>query len=189
MKLTFLTPKEEENLPNKNPFLMGERCEYLPWFLLGIRLDDNTLVGTLMLFNINGISRKAEIGMNVFHPRGTLVAYKAFRELTQEAFKRLELNRIYVKIHSDNKRCLSCIKRTGFIFEGVERQALLIDGKYKDIVVFSRIKSDFERGDQKCQQATKLLRLTTKAKQLLSLIHLSILNLKIIKVLSTKLKN
>lgn len=182
MKLTFLTQEEEENLPNKNPFLMGERCEYLPWFLLGIRLDDNTLVGTLMIFNINGISRKAEIGMNVFHPRGTLIAYKAFRELVNESFKRLNLNRIYVRVHSDNARCLSCIKRSGFIFEGKERQALYIDGKFKDIMVFSQIRDDFERGDRQCRWVIKIHQLMTKTKQMLSSTRLNTPNQAIIKI-------
>lgn len=145
MKITFLTPEEQKYIDSiKDPFLVGERCNYLPWWRFGIRLNDNTLVGSIIIFNISGESRKAEIGMHIFDSRGTLVAYKAFREFVKEVFNRLDLNRIYVKIHSDNKRCLSCIKRAGFIYEGTERQALLVDGQYKDIMVFSQIKNDMK---------------------------------------------
>jgi RimJ/RimL family protein N-acetyltransferase len=172
MKVTHLTPEEQEFIKGQNdPLLLGERCEYLPWFIVGIRLDDNTLVGTMILFNISGQSKKAEIGMNIFNSRGTLIAYKAFKEFVKESFERLNLNRIYAKVHSDNKRCISCLKRSGFFYEGTEREALLVDGVYKDVLIFSQIRKDLERGGSPCRSATKILQRLMKGKLISSLTH------------------
>jgi hypothetical protein len=157
MNITTLTPEELEFFSSLNdPMTIGELCEYLPWIRVGIRLDDNTLVGSITLFNINGFSHKAEFGMHIIHPKGTLVAAKAAKQFIKEAFERLNLNRIYARVHHDNTQCLNCIERFGFKFEGTERQSLLVCGKYKDILVYSILKSDIERGGLRVNRKQKL---------------------------------
>jgi RimJ/RimL family protein N-acetyltransferase len=115
---------------------------------VGIRLDDNTLIGVMSLFNVNPLSRKAEFGLTVFKLNTFLyhAMYPEVRTFLEECFKRLDLNRIYVKIHSDNTRCLSSAKKMGFRYEGTEKQSLLVCGKYKDIVTMAILKNEFFEG-------------------------------------------
>ena len=146
MKTTLLSPEELQYIDSlDDPQTLGEICEYLPCIRVGIRLDDNTLLGTMTLFNINPQSHKAEFGMHIIDSRGTLGAAAEARKFIKEAFERLDLNRIYIRVHHDNKRCLSCVKRFGFQFEGTEKQSLLVCGEFKDIHVYSILRSDFER--------------------------------------------
>ena len=147
MKLTELTNEEKEYIDNiDDPITVTEiyPC-FPPPIRLGIRLNDDALVGTIILFNINGKCRKAEIGIHIFDPRGTLIGYKVLKRFIAEAFKNLPLNRIYARIHSDNERCLRCAKYIGFQQEGTERQSLFVCDKFKDIVVMSILKDDIQK--------------------------------------------
>jgi RimJ/RimL family protein N-acetyltransferase len=149
MKLVPLNQEEMDYVDSLDDSMtMGEICSYLPWLRVGIKTNDDELVGTLTLFNINGHSHKAEFGIHIFNPKGTLLTIRAFREFIKEAFQRLDLNRIYARIHHDNERCLRCAEYVGFRYEGTEKQSLLVCGKYKDVIVMAILKEEFKRGGQ-----------------------------------------
>ena len=157
MKTTLLSPEELEYIDNlDDPQTLGEICEYLPCIRVGIRLDDNTLLGTMTLFNINPQSHKAEFGMHILDSRGTLGAAREAKKFLKEAFERLNLNRIYIRVHYDNERCLSCVKRFGFRYEGTERQSLLVCGEYKDILVFSILREEWLKNEFKEQKVSEV---------------------------------
>lgn len=149
MILTILTPEEEQlfdNLPD--PLFISEVHEDMQRYKVGIKLDDGTLVGMMILFNISETHQKAEFGIRIIESRGVPVAAKAFVGFISDIFNKTPLNRIYMRIHSDNKRCLSNAERIGLRYEGTEREALCIDGKFKDVIVMSVLRSDYERGEQ-----------------------------------------
>ncbi len=147
MKLTFLTTEENAGLDLSDPLFLTEKYDPQE-YRFGIRYDDNTLVGVIFLFNFMNQCRKAEIGLMIFpehrNPAGERTAYKAFKEFIPAVFEIGSLNRIYARVHADNKPCLSCIERLGFKYEGTERQTLLVNGVFKDIKVFSIIKNDLK---------------------------------------------
>jgi ribosomal-protein-serine acetyltransferase len=58
------------------------------------------------------------------------------------AFQRLVAHRIRVAAATDNHRSLSVIRRLGFRFEGIARQAELISGRWLDHAIFSRLITD-----------------------------------------------
>lgn len=145
MKVTLLTQEEMDYIDNINdPITITEIYPHLPKFRVGIRLDDNTLIGTMILFNISTENHKAEFGIHIFK-LGTFLYREMLKQVVgflDESFKQLNLNRIYARIHSDNKRSISCAKKIGFSYEGTEKQSLLVCNKYKDIVVMSLLKNE-----------------------------------------------
>lgn len=153
MKITLLTPAELEFFDSvDNPHMLGEIYPHLSRLKVGIRTDENDLIGTMSLFNINGKSHKAEFGIHIYNFKNTFIChgvYKVFKEFIEESFERLNLNRIYARVHQDNKLCLLCAKKIGFKYEGTERQSFLACGEYKDILVFSILKNEI--GDLKRQ--------------------------------------
>jgi RimJ/RimL family protein N-acetyltransferase len=143
MKLEILTPEEERIIDELNdPFMIGETCLYLPRIKVGIKLDDGTLVGMLILFNVQFDHRKAEFGIQIIDSRGTLLAVKAFKQFIKDVFEWGNLNRVYSRIQHDNERCLSCAKRVGFQYEGTERRSLFVNGVWKDVVVMSILREE-----------------------------------------------
>jgi RimJ/RimL family protein N-acetyltransferase len=149
MKATLLTPEEIEFVSNiNNPLTTIDVYTFFPWQRFGIRLDDGTLVGSVFLFNINLPCRKAEIGIHIFDRRGISPGgLMAFQECLRESFEKIGLNRVYGRIYPENKTCISCAEKLGFVYEGMERQALFINGKYQDLMIYSLLKSEFESGD------------------------------------------
>jgi RimJ/RimL family protein N-acetyltransferase len=149
MKTTLLTPEELTTFENHfDPMTRTEIYSRTPMIRVGIRLDDNTLIGVMSLFNVNPLSRKAEFGLTVFKLNTFLcrAMYKEVRQFLEECFNRLDLNRIYIKVHSDNARCLSSAEKMGFQYEGTEKQSLFVCGKYKDIVTMAILKNEFFEG-------------------------------------------
>jgi ribosomal-protein-serine acetyltransferase len=58
------------------------------------------------------------------------------------AFRQLGAHRIRVAAATDNHASLAVIRRLGFRFEGISRQAELIAGRWLDHAVFARLASD-----------------------------------------------
>jgi RimJ/RimL family protein N-acetyltransferase len=99
----------------------------------------------MIVFNIQPAHRKAEFGIFIFDPRGRALVAPAFKQFIKDAFGRLNLNRIYARIHSDNEKSLDCAEAAGFVYEGTERQSLFCCGRFKDVVVMSLLREEFER--------------------------------------------
>lgn len=58
------------------------------------------------------------------------------------AFQKLGAHRIRVAAATDNHRSLAVIRRLGFRFEGISRQAELIGGRWLDHAIFGRLTTD-----------------------------------------------
>lgn len=58
------------------------------------------------------------------------------------AFRQLQANRLRVAASTENHRSLGVIRRLGFHFEGLARQAEYVNGRWLDHAVFSRLRGD-----------------------------------------------
>lgn len=65
---------------------------------------------------------------------GTGVGKALMEELLKHA-ERLSLTRIELRVRTDNERAIALYRHFGFEAEGVERRAMLIDGKYVDFLM------------------------------------------------------
>jgi ribosomal-protein-serine acetyltransferase len=72
---------------------------------------------------------------------GTMTA--AVRVLTDHALSVWELNRVEIRIATENRRSRAIPERLGFSPEGTLRQAELVDGHYLDLVVYSMLAEDW----------------------------------------------
>ena len=57
--------------------------------------------------------------------------------LLRHGFRTLNLNRVYLRVHADNKRAIRTYEKVGFVHEGKLRQAVYKNGKYKDVLLMS----------------------------------------------------
>lgn len=99
--------------------------------------------GLIGFKDIDRINKKTEIGYwlsEKMQHKG--IVSLSTRKLIKYAFKSLKLNRIQIKVATDNTRSEAIPIRLGFAFEGIEREGELHGEKYQDLKVYSLTKSD-----------------------------------------------
>ena len=141
------------------PFKPVTEAQHRAWFtaiqerrdtvLLGIRLlESGALIGSCQLHSIDSVSRCAELQIRLGEARGHGYGTEAVRLLLQLGFKDLNLNRVYLRVFANNAPALHVYEKTGFVREGVLRQAVYVDGKYVDVIAMGILRSDHERGGE-----------------------------------------
>jgi len=102
-------------------------------------------IGNISLQEIDQINRSAEfaiiIGDKSCWGRGD--GREAAGLIISHGFKSLNLNRIYCGTAEDNIGMQKLAESIGFKKEGVAKQALFKDGRYKDVINFGLTKDDY----------------------------------------------
>lgn len=90
-------------------------------------------------------NKKTEIGYWMSQDvQGKGIMTRSVQRLLQYAFEEKELNRIQIKVATDNKKSRAIPERLGFTQEGIERDGeLLVDNRYTDIVIYSILKREY----------------------------------------------
>lgn len=107
---------------------------------------DGAIAGVITLHKISWQDRMGEIGYwlaREFQGRGIMT--DAARAVTEHALVELELNRVEIRCALENVKSAAIPKRLGFKSDGVLRQASLLEGRYRDLEVFSMLRSEYRR--------------------------------------------
>jgi RimJ/RimL family protein N-acetyltransferase len=116
---------------------------------LAIELKDGDgwrLNGNIGIFNLEWTNRCAEFGIFIGDKslwnkgHGT----EAVKLILEHGFETLNLNRIYLRVHSTNPRARRSYEKAGFILEGTLREAVYRHGKYADIHIMSVLRSEWD---------------------------------------------
>lgn len=105
------------------------------------------LAGTVSLLKINHSDKRAEMGYWMREDlQGKGIMTKCCRRLVQYAFKGLNLNRLEMRIVTDNENSCRIPIRLHFLEEGRLRayQQVQKSGIFKDVIIFGLLKSDWE---------------------------------------------
>jgi ribosomal-protein-serine acetyltransferase len=101
---------------------------------------ESEFAGGIGTHKIDWLNRRVEIGYWIasgFQGRGIVTA--GCRALIDHAFDELQLNRVEIHCATGNGKSCAIPKRLGFQFEGVLREAQLLNGAYVDINVYSML--------------------------------------------------
>jgi len=104
------------------------------------------LAGAVGMLPIHWSNRSVELGYwlgEEFQGKGLVTM--TCRALIEHVFRDLELNRVEIRIASENRRSQAVTKRLGFTHEGTFRQAELLNGTLVDIERFALLREDWER--------------------------------------------
>ena len=88
----------------------------------------------------------AEIGYWLskdYNGRGIMT--RAVKALESFGFETFNLNRIGITADSENLKSCAVAERAGYVKEGVLRQANILRGLPRDIAVYSKLKSEWEK--------------------------------------------
>jgi [ribosomal protein S5]-alanine N-acetyltransferase len=148
------------NNPAINLFLtvgwrpVTEKAE-LEWFdniakddaniVMAIETRKKEYIGNVGLHKINYRHRKAEMGIIIGEKSywGKGIATEAEIIISEYGFRHLNLRKIYAGIVAENIGSIKAAKKAGFKEEGILREHLFIDGRYRDIVqlaIFNPVK-------------------------------------------------
>ncbi|HPN65731.1 MAG TPA: GNAT family protein [Candidatus Goldiibacteriota bacterium] len=105
---------------------------------------ENKDVGSVYLRDVDRVNRHAEFGIFIGEPsaRGKGLGAEAARLITDFAFNKLKLNRIFLRVFSDNVKAIKSYKAAGFKTEGIFREHYRIGGQYKDMTFMGRLKGE-----------------------------------------------
>jgi len=124
--------------------------------LLAIETIDGVHMGSVGLHKINWVDRTAEAGMAIGKKSywgrgyGTDAAMLVF----SYAFNDLNLRKLNIRTFSFNERALGQLMKCGCKKEGVQKQQVFKNGKYRDIILFSLFKKDWQMAWKKYQEKT-----------------------------------
>lgn len=105
--------------------------------------SEDRMIGTCGFTCFDLVNHSAEIGY-VLHPdywnRG--IATEAVSAVLRYGFETLGLNRIEARYMKDNLASRRVMEKCGMTFEGIQRSAMLIKGKFEDIGLFAKLCND-----------------------------------------------
>lgn len=118
----------------------------LPMQVLVVMLEDGTRVGWVEVFNVDQGNRKCEVGIAIPSRRGRGLSRRVGKHALRWLFGEAGMNRVYARIPESNRLSIRLVESLGFTHEGIEREALLRDGRFEDIHVYAMTRTDFKGG-------------------------------------------
>jgi ribosomal-protein-alanine N-acetyltransferase len=109
-----------------------------------IRRQDGRLIGAITLDNIRrGPSQSGQVGYWV-GPAYARQGYmgEALDALIRHAFQMMDLTRVEAACLASNAASRALLERSGFGYEGVVRGYLQIAGRWRDHVLYARLRAD-----------------------------------------------
>ena len=122
--------------------------KYYDWAV--ILKSSGKMIGTCGFSSILPEHRSAEVGY-VLNPafRGQGIAGEALSAVLDFAFRKMALNRVEAKCVAENASSERVMQKVGMTFEGVARSALLVKGEFRNIKIYSMLRSEYVRFNQK----------------------------------------
>lgn len=111
-----------------------------------IELENGSVIGVIMLFDIDMKNGTAEVGYKTMADKEVRIKGDmddAMQGVLNYAFRELRLNCVMAHALADNERSERLLVRNGFICEGQLRQRIYQSGTYTDMKVFSILQNEF----------------------------------------------
>ncbi|MGG3306668.1 GNAT family protein [Paenibacillus lautus] len=108
-----------------------------------IEFESNEIIGSCGYDSLDFENAKAEIGFDIsraFWGKG--YASEAIRSLLDYGFSTLKLNRIEAQVEPENVNSIKVLQKLNFTFEGTLRQYERVNGKFKDLSIYSKLITD-----------------------------------------------
>ena len=101
---------------------------------------DSKYIGNVWLWNIEKMHRKAEVRIVIGAEQGKGYGAQALDVITNYAFEKLKLNRLYAYVFEYNKRAQDAFESSGFVKEGLLKSDRFLNGEYVDTYIMAKVK-------------------------------------------------
>jgi RimJ/RimL family protein N-acetyltransferase len=132
-----IPPKTDEDADR---WLAG-RTGWMTWVIT----VDGRHIGTVSLHDISEADQHATLAIGIMSADDMNKGYgtEAMKLVLAHGFGEMDLHRIDLRVLARNKRAIRAYEKCGFLREGVERDAALIDGVWHDDVIMSVLADEF----------------------------------------------
>ena len=97
-------------------------------------------IGNVWLWDVDWLNRKAEVRILIGERHGLGFGTEALELITEHAFDKLNLKRLYAYVFTHNKRAKGAFEQARFVVEGTLKSERFIDGGYVDTLIMARVK-------------------------------------------------
>ena len=116
---------------------------------LVIDMKDGTdwrLIGNSGFLDFDWVARTAEVGIMIGDKTVWDQGYgtETMNLILRHGFGTLNLNRIFLRVHAENKRAIHTYEKVGFVHEGRMRQGVYKHGKYFDVLFMSVLREEWD---------------------------------------------
>ena len=110
-----------------------------------VRIEDDVLIGNVVLAEVDNISRTAALGIFIGEAKYRSNGYgaEAIRLVLDYGFSTLNLHNVELSLQADNERGFACYQKVGFKECGRRREATFKDGKYIDVISMDILEDEF----------------------------------------------
>jgi [ribosomal protein S5]-alanine N-acetyltransferase len=110
------------------------------------RRDDDVVMGTATLYQIDEQHRRAEIGFALARSHwGSGFASEAVRAVIHFAFEEIGLHRIEADPDPANRTSIALLEKQGFKYEGLLRERYFLNGQPMDAAYYGLLKREWTR--------------------------------------------
>ncbi|NIK80046.1 RimJ/RimL family protein N-acetyltransferase [Paenibacillus castaneae] len=105
----------------------------------------NELLGEVVLNEIDSINRSASIRIAIQgnQHRGKGYGTEAMIQMLRVSFNVLKLHRVYLEVYTFNPRAIHVYEKIGFKREGLQRDALYMNGEFHDMITMAILEDEF----------------------------------------------
>lgn len=148
--LSFVT--ELENHPQNRGYVMVySREQHLnvitnpnEQHLIVYEKASNDQVGFVILGGLNDKNRALELRRIVISKKGKGLGKETLQLIKKYCFEILQMHRLWLDVAEDNEKAIYIYASEGFKNEGILREAVIFDGKFKNLKLMSILESDYQ---------------------------------------------
>jgi ribosomal-protein-alanine N-acetyltransferase len=139
--MKFITKPKYKTIEEAQEFInrINKGISKNEWIYWGITLrNENTLIGTICLWNISEEHFRADIGFELspdFQGKGMM--QEALPLVLDYGFKIMKLHSIEANVNPNNLPSIRLLERNNFIREAYFKENFYYDGKFSDTAIYS----------------------------------------------------
>lgn len=113
-------------------------------FIIEVK-EKKTPIGSVYIRDVDLKNLKAEFGIFIGNNdyRGCGLGTVATKSILDFAFNELNLNKVYLRVFSDNKKAINVYRKVGFLQEGLFKKEVKINNVFHDIVFMGILKENY----------------------------------------------
>ena len=133
----------------KGLFYVSSRPEHLEnitnptyYYIIG-EGDNNQQTGFVILRGLSSPNRSVELARIIVSTPGQGSGQGLLQAAAEVVFDEYGANRLWLNVFADNTRARKAYSAAGYRAEGILRQAVIMDGVYKDLVMMAILAEEY----------------------------------------------